>query len=237
MYKVSIACPVFEYYGMGIEMLDDMFKSIKDQDFPQEYIQVVVSDQSLDNKIENWCKENIHNLNIKYVRAGDRGNPSINTNNAIDNCDGEVIKLIQQDDYFVSNDALQITYNSLINSDHEWFATGCTHTRNDGETYYHNISPYWDELMVVENKHNSVGGVSTIAFKNGVDIRFDPNLRFFFDVDFYQNLYNKYGIGFFFPIALIAIRVRETNRISVESSEIEIQKELNYLNKKHGVIK
>ena len=29
--KVSIACPTFEYYGRGVEVLDDMFRTIANQ--------------------------------------------------------------------------------------------------------------------------------------------------------------------------------------------------------------
>ena len=101
--KVSIACPTFEYYGRGVEVLDDMFRTIAAQTFKD--IEVVVSDHSKIDVIEDYCKENEHNLNIKYIRnENGRGNPSINTNNAIDNCSGDIIKIFQQDDFFYDDE-------------------------------------------------------------------------------------------------------------------------------------
>ena len=96
--KVSIAVPVFEYYGMGISVLDDMFRTISQQTFKD--VQVVISDHSVNDDIEEYCKFNEYDLNIKYIRnEDDRGNPCSNTNNAIDACEGEIIKLFQQDDF------------------------------------------------------------------------------------------------------------------------------------------
>ena len=42
--KVSIACPTFEYYGRGVEVLDDMFRTIANQTLKD--LEVVVSDHS-----------------------------------------------------------------------------------------------------------------------------------------------------------------------------------------------
>ena len=90
--KVSVAVPVFEYYGRGVEVLDDMLRTISIQTLKE--VEVVISDHSINNDIENYCQKNEYGLNIKYIRNEDgRGNPAINTNNAIDNCTGEIIKV------------------------------------------------------------------------------------------------------------------------------------------------
>ena len=52
--KVSVAIPTFEYYGRGVEFLDDMFRSISVQTLKD--VEVVISDHSVDNSIEDYCK-------------------------------------------------------------------------------------------------------------------------------------------------------------------------------------
>ena len=54
--KVSVAIPTFEYYGRGVEFLDDMFRSISVQTLKD--VEVVISDHSVDNSIEDYCKLN-----------------------------------------------------------------------------------------------------------------------------------------------------------------------------------
>ena len=59
-------------------------------------VQIVVSDHSINDDIQDYCNLNEHNLNIKYIRnENDRGDPASNTNNAIDNSDGEIIKIFR----------------------------------------------------------------------------------------------------------------------------------------------
>ena len=62
--KVSIAVPVFEYYGFGVEMLDDMFRTVSQQTLKD--VEVVVSDHSIDTEIEEYCDENA--FSIKIIR-------------------------------------------------------------------------------------------------------------------------------------------------------------------------
>ena len=81
--KVSVAIPTFEYYGRGVEFLDDMFRSISVQTLKD--VEVVISDHSVDNSIEDYCKLNEYNLSINYFRNEEgRGNPGVNTNSAPD---------------------------------------------------------------------------------------------------------------------------------------------------------
>ena len=150
--KVSVACPTFEYYGRGVEVLDDMFRTISNQTLKD--VEVVVSDHSRTDEIEDYCNENEHDLNIKYLRnENGRGNPCINTNNAIDNCTGEIIKIFQQDDFLYDTEALEKMYNVMSNSSEKWFVCGATHTRDDGHTFFNPMFPRWDDQMMLYYKN------------------------------------------------------------------------------------
>jgi glycosyltransferase involved in cell wall biosynthesis len=50
--KVSVAIPTYEYYSRGVEFLDDMFRTISQQTLKE--VEIVVSDHSLDGKIEKF---------------------------------------------------------------------------------------------------------------------------------------------------------------------------------------
>jgi glycosyltransferase involved in cell wall biosynthesis len=231
---MSVAVPTFEYYGMGVEMLDSMFKSIKNQTL--DSIQVVVSDHSRNNEIENYCNMNIYDLDIKYIRNDkERGNPGFNTNNAIDNCDGEVIKVMQQDDYFYKNNSLEKIYNLLNSSNESWLVCGAIHTNDNGNTYYRPMFPSWSDMMILYYNNNHIGGVSVVAIKNTVVKRFDANVRMTLDVDYYYNLKTTYGDPIYCNSLLIVNRVREYNTLSSEISQEEIEEEYKYCHAKYGI--
>lgn len=235
-YNISVAIPTFEYYGMGINMLNDLFLSLYLQQDIDSF-QVVVSDHSVNNEIENFCNLNFYNLNIKYIRNSlKRGNPGNNHNNVIDHSDGKIIKLMQQDDFFYDHLALNKIYNALSNSDHSWLVNGCIHTEDDGRTFVRPHFPFWNFSMLKQNVNN-IGGVSTLAIKKNVISRFDEKTRMLLDVDMYFNLQSKYGDAIYYKDLLTVSRCREENRLSAEVSPEEIEEELEYCRKKYNIIK
>ena len=232
--KVSVACPTFEYYGRGVEVLDDMFRTIANQTLKD--VEVVVSDHSRTDDIEDYCKKNEHNLDIKYLRnENGRGNPCINTNNAIDHCSGEVIKIFQQDDFLYDTEALEIMYTEMTNSDKKWFVCGAVHTRDDGHTFFNPMLPRWDPLMMLEDQHNFIGGVSVTSIKQEVKVRYDPDLRMLLDVDFYYHTMLEYGMPIFYQDTLICNRVRDTDTLMAEVTPEEVQEEFKYCKKKYDL--
>ena len=109
--KMSIAVPTWESYGKGNEFLDDLFRTLEIQTF-QDF-EVVVSDHSKDDKLVDVIDEFQHKFNILYVKnKNDRGNGPANTNNAIDKCSGDIIKVMFQDDFFYDEEALKKIYHT-----------------------------------------------------------------------------------------------------------------------------
>jgi glycosyltransferase involved in cell wall biosynthesis len=233
--KVSVAVPTFEYYGMGVIVLDDMFRTISQQTLKD--VEIVISDHSVNGDIEEYCKFNEYDLNIKYIRnENGRGNPAINTNNAIDNCTGEIIKVFQQDDFFYDTEALEIMYREMTQSNQKWFVCGAIHTRDDGHSFFHPMLPRWDDKIIHEDQHNFIGGVSVLSIKNEVKTRFDSNVRMLLDVDFYYNAFLNYGMPILYNDVFIANRVRDTDTLMAEVSEKDVIEEFKYCHQKYGIV-
>ena len=232
--KISVAVPVYEYYDRGVEFLDDMFRTIDSQTLKD--VEVVISDHSVNDDIKNYCEKNEYNLDIKYFRNEDgRGNPAINTNNAIDNCSGEIIKLFQQDDFFYDTEALEKMYRAMTNSSKKWFACGAIHTRDDGYSFFNPMIPRWDEKIILEPGYNFIGGVSVTSIKKEVKTRFDSNTKMLLDVDFYYHTMLEYGMPIFYEDILIGNRVRDNKTLMATISEGEIEEEFQYCYKKYGI--
>lgn len=234
MTKVSIAIPTYEYYGRGVEFLDDMFRTISIQTLKE--VEVVVSDHSIENIIEDYCNINEYGLKIKYIRNEiDRGNPCSNTNVAIDHCEGKIIKVLLQDDFFYDTEALDKIYRELTDSKSKWLVCGTIHTRDDGKTFFNAMFPRWSNLMIMEPGNNFIGSPSNIAFKKEVDLRFDPNTAMLMDVDFYYNMMLKYGHPIYYDDIFVGNRVRDTQTWKERISEEEVKEEFKYVHNKYGI--
>ena len=232
--KVSVVIPCYEYGGKGVRYLSDMFRTISQQTLKE--VEVIVTDQSVDTEIEDFCNDNIFDLNIVYFRDEEhRGDVATNMNIGMDLAKGEVVKMMFMDDYFYTKDALEKTYNSLVNSDKMWLVCGTNHTRDDGRTVDTFLMPRWNDNMLRARGNNTMSGVAVISYKNkDMDVRWDPKTCMLLDIDFYYSLRTKYGDCYYLNDCLMTQRVNK-DALSSTISDEEVQKEFEYCRKKHGI--
>lgn len=183
--KISICIPTYEMGGQGAQMLRRNLDMIKCQTFTD--YEIVISDNSKNNEIEDLCKKDgaYSSLPIKYVR-----NPRIgmaqNTNEAIRNASGEIIKILYMDDYFANADSLQRINDNFKGN---WMVTGCEHF--DGVKQYGTHYPKFTKEVILGK--NTIGSPSVLSIKNEDVIFFDENMTWVLDCDYYGRLYKKYG--------------------------------------------
>lgn len=189
VYKpISIVIPCYEYMGYGVTYLKDNLYSIKKQSYPKDLIDVVISDNSTDDEVKHVVDYYSNFLNINYIRNRKRGVGN-NTNNALDNAKHDLIKILYQDDYLYGVDSLLISVHGL--SFGKWVIHAQYRYDEFKETFKLHIPeiPVWNKFAV---HSNYIGMPSCIALHK-CDIRMDSNLHTSVDLDYYQQLYNKFG--------------------------------------------
>lgn len=106
--RFSICIPTYEMRGKGVPFLNELFESIAGQTLRD--FEVIVSDHSMDGRIrelcEKWQKKNVFPL--RYISYDEhRGNPVANRDNAVRAARGDIIKPMDQDDFFYDKDSLK----------------------------------------------------------------------------------------------------------------------------------
>ena len=184
--KMSIAIPTWESEGRGNEFLDDLFRTIEIQTF-KDY-EVVVSDHSKNDDLVKVISEFQNKFNLLYVRnENDRGNGPANTNNAMANCSGDIIKLMFQDDFFYDDEALEKIYNEFETSDKKWLLNGCNHTQDDGNSFYWEMFPRWNDKILEGVNTISSPAVLSVRKECFEKVNFDESLVMMMDCDCYYN--------------------------------------------------
>jgi hypothetical protein len=188
---LSIAIPAYGYNGKGVEFLNHSLNIIHSQTFKD--FEVVISDHSTDDTIENLCYKWSSKLNIKYFKnEKGRGIISPNLNNALINCKGKWIKILFQDDYLYDDLSLIKIKNYIdSNPDTNWLVTEFWHT-NDGIQLYRKLTPSWPTMPIWAG-NNSLGCPSVLTIKNDNLILFNEDLNWLMDCEYYQRMYNLYG--------------------------------------------
>jgi hypothetical protein len=187
----SIAIPTYEFNGKGVEYLNNSLKYLSTQTFTD--FEIVISDHSENNLIENLVKEWSSSLNIKhyYYTDGKYKTHSLNVNNAISHCNGVWVKILFQDDFLFDDKSLENQFNFIKNNENiQWFFTKFYHTF-DGINLYNLYTPRWNNDIYKGN--NTLGGPSGLTVKNEDIPLFDGRLIWLMDCDFYKKLFIKYG--------------------------------------------
>jgi len=223
--KMSIAIPVYECHGKGWLYLSELLNSIVKQS--EKDIEVVVSDQSTDDKIEKLCSFYSNFMNIKLVdgRHVKRSN-SPNANNAIKNCSSDIIKVIFQDDFFIDVDACKKTIDVFSNPNVGWVISSCAHC-NDIHSLFRPFIPHYNNDIHIGN--NTISSPSVLAFRG--QTLFDENLIMLMDCDIYKNLYIKYGDPYIITDYLICNRLHE-NQLQNTSKDV-LDSEIIYCKEKY----
>jgi len=211
--KVSVAISTYEAGGRGVQMITKNLSQLAVQTHPD--IEIVISDHSKDNSIESvvqtFQQQVRDGISIKYIRnENDRGNSSANTNNAINHCTGDIIKIIFMDDYLINSIALATIVKYFTFSNKKWLIQSYIHT-DDYKTLFNKKYPTLNRLLPV---YNTVGGPSAITIHKDVTERFDPNLIWFMDCEWYARLLKFYGPPMFLYVPIMLVQMIHDQQVT-----------------------
>jgi hypothetical protein len=227
---VSICIPTYEMNGKGFYFLDLSFSRIYNQTYKK--IEVIVSDQSNDYSVIRACSKWSDKINIKYFKDDNRGKSSMNINNALSKANGELVKILFQDDFLLKDDSIEIIVNEYKNSSKKWYVSSSINIDIDG-IYDKTINPtYIDDIYLGEN---TIGSPSVIIYKNEKDyVKFDDDLVWLMDCDYYKRLFDKYGDPHIINDVLVGIRVWDSSYTNLINDDIK-EEEKEKLISKYGM--
>lgn len=226
--KISIAIPAYKYNDNCNIFLDELLKSIHEQDY-DDY-EVVISDHTKGNDYQEIVNKYKGLFDLIYFKNTSKyGNISHNTNSAIKKCSGDVIKVMHQDDKFYSNKALSKICESIINNpEKKWGALGFIH-------YYKQENQI--RRPMIPSLESTIGNPSVSFFlrnKNGLDL-YDENIFYYLDKDFHTELQHKYGAPIIIEDMCILIGMHDSN--SQYSLQGKSQEDLKKMESKREFIK
>lgn len=205
--RFSIAIPAHDRGKNGPIWMRELLDSIKRQTLLD--LEIVVSDQSKNDNILNVCQEYSDDFEFKYVRYEGKV-PCENINIALDECEGEIIKIMFSDDIFVSDSALEIIDREYKKTNCKWAFSGFCGTK-DGKEFYDYKIPKWSDYML--EGRNLLSSPTVVSFLNTSKQHFDENLKLLLDTEFYHRMRLESGMPHIIEDTLVANR-DHNNRIS-----------------------
>ena len=216
---ISIAIPAYEMGGKGLYYLDRAIKSINH--WGVDYEIVIALDHGF---MPDFIKEGYDFMlieNITVVRNQRKQGAAGNLNTALDIAKGDIIKVLFQDD------TLTAWLQNFANINHWSFCTSKHNTNRGDHVPYH--PPSLKELAL---GCNTYGSPSAMAFRR-TDLRFDENLQWLFDVDFYVRMTQRYGLPDLLPTFVNITEWEGMATNTVCTGDIRVR-EANYMKQKYA---
>ena len=224
---ISICIPCYEMSGKGHKYLEHNLNQIVSQNYKN--FEVIISDQSQDNKIKILCKKYKEKINIKYFLNKDgKKQASANTNYAMQKASGDIIKIVFQDDYFCSNNALSIIHDAFNKNKISWCVSSCQHS-NDGVSVFRKFYPDYNDN--IQFGKNTISSPSVLAIKRENYISFDEELIYLMDVDLYKRYFDRDGLPYVIDDILVVNRLH-SKQVSQMTPKSLIRSELHYIRNK-----
>lgn len=228
MNTISVCIPAYEMNGKAKLYLTQLLDSISIQ--KNINYNVLVSDNSSLNNddVKQVCK------NYKFVKLVDslgEKTASSNTNNAILNSTGDIIKIMFADDFFFDDYSLFDSVKPVLEGNY-WSCTACCHT-NDGKNLHHPFFPKYHEEIHFGN--NTMSSPSTITFRRDNSLLFDENIHYLMDVEWYKRMRLKHGIPHLNNRINVVNRIHEdslTSQLTKQNLNDVKNKEIKYVNNK-----
>ena len=220
--RMSVAIPCYDMGGEGYNVLKHSLLILSKQSFKD--FEVVVTDHSENDLIEDVCSVASKYLDVKYIRNENRrGEPVPNTNLGLKHCSGDIIKLLCQDDYIYDIDSLKIINENFTDSVN-WLVTSYVHTKNRTDLFRFHTPKLNPKIELI----NTIGTPSCLTIRNEDIQYFDTELSFMYDCEYYKRLLIKYGEPKIVNVVTMVNYLHNNQVTSTISSEL-VDKEVKYV--------
>jgi hypothetical protein len=152
-----------------------------------------------------------------------------NHNEAILKSKGEIVQMMQMDDYFTDKDSLQYIVDGF-NRGAVWQITSCWHLMGDEIDYNRPHIPEWTDDIYTGN--NRLGSISTLSFRNDKRLLFEEPLSWLVDVDLYYRYFLLHGKPNLLGSKNVVVDTRNDRLSHTLSDELKAN-EVEYLRKKY----
>lgn len=233
MPKISITIPAYQ----NVTALQRLLDSIATQTFTD--YEVVITDDTPDSSVKDFVTSYQKIKHIKYYKnLTPLGTPE-NWNEGIRKASGEWIKIMHHDDWFSSNDSIK-QFDNLTKNQSGIIFSGY-HNVNSNGVKSKVIAGAGNVKQVVKNPwllfvKNTIGPPSTTLVHRSNQNWFDPNLKWFVDIEFYiRYLQNKNNLHFCNnPLINIGIHDAQVTKTAFRNAAIELP-EAQYLINRYGI--
>ena len=232
MPLISICIPAYKHVDYLQRLLDSiLIQTYKD-------FEIIITDDSPDNSVAILLKNYNSIPNIHYYKNEKALGTPENWNEAIRKANGAWIKMMHNDDWFASDDALQVFYDAIReNPGTDFFFSAFQNVEaNSGKKEIVKMSAA-DKAFLKSNPYHLlkkvyIGNPSCTIVKKSLDIFYDKRYKFIVDFDYYIRVIQQTTMPFYIDEVLLNIGFHDEQVTSYTkyNPEVQIPENIVFLN-------
>jgi glycosyltransferase involved in cell wall biosynthesis len=231
--EISICIPAYK----NIHFLDRLLNSIALQTF--EDYEVIITDDSPDSSVHDFIKDYKGIKEIKYYRNQPALGTPENWNEGIRRATGKWVKMMHDDDWFTTPDALQTFHNTTVNNPacSFFYAAFKNVTEESGKKEVVRCDLI-DKLIFRLSplhlfKKVYVGNPSCTLIKRDIDLFYDKDFKYVVDFEYYIRCIKKLRKSYYIDEVLLNIGFnnQQVTKYTFRVAEVQIPENLILLKK------
>jgi glycosyltransferase involved in cell wall biosynthesis len=230
---ISICIPAYK----RVDYLKRLFQSISIQTY-KNFEVVVTDDSGNDNTVENFINLNSFNFKLVYIKNPSSLGSPLNWLESFKHAQGDWIKIMHDDDYFISDTSLAKYINGIDSKADCIFSAYIVEDE---------VNKSKKEMVISESTFNrflnkplrlfaknKIGPPSVMLFKRSITDTFDSSLKWIVDWEFYIRLAFKYNIKYInSPLVVVSYNDSQITNSCALNPVVEIP-EIMVLYSKYG---
>lgn len=232
--KVSICIPAYK-------QTDYLRKSLESILIQKYYnFEVIITDDSPDDSVKKLIEEFDFKGKLKYYKNEHCLGTPENWNKSINLASGEYIKILHHDDWFKDENSLSCFVEMLDNNPNTDFAFSASEAMSEDMlfVYLHKINNKDINRLKKDSSilyfGNLIGAPSATIYRKNTLFKYDVNLKWLVDIDFYIQILNINNNLVYSPKPLVQITAYGQHQVTrtAEKDKLLQAKENIYLYKK-----
>jgi len=230
---ISICIPAYKRVGY----LKRLFESISIQTY-KNFEVVVTDDSGNDNTVENFINSNVFNFKLVYIKNPSALGSPLNWLASFKHAQGDWIKIMHDDDYFITEFSLGLFTNE-IDSKVDCLFSGyriedeVNKSKKDMVITKFAFNSFLNKPLRLFAK-NTIGPPSVMLFKRAITETFDTRLKWIVDWEFYISLALKYNLKYIHkPLVVVSYNDSQITNSCALNPMVEIP-EIMILYSKYG---
>jgi glycosyltransferase involved in cell wall biosynthesis len=229
---ISICIPAYKH----VDYLERLLISVSTQTFTD--FEIIITDDSPDNSVEILLQKFSSLPNLYYYKNPQPLGTPENWNEAIRKANGTWIKLMHNDDWFATNDALQIFYENIQQHPDAVFLFSAFQNVDVSSGQKEVVKMSWlDKIYFKSNRYHLlkkvyVGNPSCTIIKKEVNIFYDKRYKFIVDFDYYIRVIQQTKMPVYIDQVLLNIGFHneQVTTYTKYNPEVQIPENIIFLN-------